>query len=324
MVEPLNLEANLRLSRALAAGLQPATGTRGTGTVTVTAVAGGADKVLQPNTYLLPVVGGKLRTELPYKVDRNPATVAANGTGGAWTVAPGATAIVAIKSNVGGAQHNQTAGTVFRFDPPLEDFEATATLDTNITDADDTDQLIKRVHFFEDLDGAGPNKDIFAAMLGQFPSAMIVWEGSAPAEGLTAGMRQGSTRVRRQGRVMRETFGIYIVAGRLETDHRRRRVGMLAVESATRLLTDRQCNDDGEGLSSIGAGVEIVSRQRFARSPKHYIYGITLRCNQTLQPIDSRTYSTWIATRIHGSLPGREAPEPTDELEIVDVTQSMT
>ena len=323
MPEPLTLNTIERLARALAAQLSQLFGTRSTGAVTVTADAG-ADKVLPPNTYLLPVVGGQLRSDLAFKTTRDPATVESNGTGGSWTVTGGGTASVGITSNVGGARHNLAAGTVFRFDPPIADFEPTATLDATMTDGSDAGRLVKSLAFFEDLDAANPNKDIFAAMLGNYPAVMLAWQDSEPAEGLTAGMRQGSTRVRRQGRIMRESFALYVVVGRLASDAKRRQDGLVILQAATRLVSDRQCNDDGEALSSVGAGVEVNGRQRFARGQKHYIYTTRIRCNQILQPIDARTYATWIASRIRASLPGREAPEPTDDLQVVDVTVSMT
>lgn len=322
MPEPLQLNTIERLARALAAQLTPLTGTRSTGEITVTADAGD-EKVLPPNTYLIPVVGGQLRSDLVFKTTRDPSTVAANGTGGSWTVTGGATASVGITSNVGGARHNLAASTVFRFDPPVDDFAPTATLDATMSDGSDASQLVKRIAFFEDLDGANANKDIFSSLLGNYPAILIAWEGGEPAEGLTAGMRQGSTRVRRQGRVMRESFSLYVVTGRLASDAKRRQEGLVILQAASRLLSDRQCNDDGEALSSIGAGVEINGRGRFARGQRHYIYLAQVRCNQILQPIDSREYATWIATRIRASLPGRDAPEPTTPLQVVDVTDPM-
>jgi hypothetical protein len=323
MTESLALNTIEKLGRAILAQLSPMCGVRSTGTVTVTADAG-ADKVLQPNTYLVPVIGGQERSDLVFKVTRNPATVNANGTGGAWTISGGATGSVAITSNVGGARHNLADGTTLRFSPEVEGFVATATLDAAMVDGADTGQLVKEVAFFEDLDAANPSKDIFASLLARFPALMLAWQSTEPAEGTTAGLRQGSTRGARRVRFMRETFSLYAISGRLEGDTKRRQEGLLILQAATRLLTDRQCNDDGEALSSVGAGVEIVNRDRLARGAKHYIYFLSLRVNQTLQPIDSRTFNTWITSAIAQALPGGEAPEPTGDLTVVDVEVDMT
>jgi hypothetical protein len=323
MSEPLTLNAIEQLGRALFAQLSSMTGARGTGTVSVTAKAGAPNKVLKANTYLLPVVGGQLREDLVFKVAPNPATLEPNGTGGDWTVAHGSVAPVAIKSNVGGARHNLAAGTVFRFDPIHTDFAETATLTANITNGADTSQLLKRVAFFEDLDSANPAKDIFSAKLGDYPAAMLVWQDSEPAEGLTAGLRQGSTRGARKVRFTRESFVLYVIVGRLSGDEKRRQEGLVVMQAITRLLSDRQRNIDGEQLSSIGAGVEVNQRTRLRRGEKHYIYAMRLRVNQVLEPIDERTFNAWITTTFAGTLPGRESPEPTADLQVVDVTEAM-
>lgn len=318
MTEPLTLNTIDRLARGILAQLTAMTGVRATGTITVTANAGAPDKVIQPNAYLMPIVGGQVRDDLVFKVDRNPAT-----TDGSWTVPHGTTASIAIKSNVGGARHNLTAPTTFRFDPQLTDFAATATLNATMTDGSDTGALVKSVGFFEDIDSANPEKDIFAAKFGNFPALMLVWQDSEPAEGLTAGLRQGGTRGARKVRFIRESFVLYPIAGRLQGDTFRRQEGLLVMQAATRLLTDRMRNIDGEQLTSIGAGVEILGRTRLRRGQKHYIYGVRLRVNQSLQPIDERSFTAWITTAIEASLPGRTAPEPTDDLTVVDVEDTM-
>jgi hypothetical protein len=299
------------------------TGVRGTGSISVTADAGGSDKVLSPNTYLLPVVDGQLRDDLVFKVAPNPATLAADGTGGDWTVAPGSVASVLVKSNIGGVRHNLAEGTLMRFNPPHEDFEAAATLDATITDASDVGQLVKSAAFFEDIDATNPEQDIFAAKLGEYPAIMLAWQDSEPAEGMTAGLRQGASRGARKVRFTRESFVLYVIAGRLMSDAARRQDGLLIMQGITRLLTDAQQNQDGEQLSTIGGGVEVNQRSRFRRGKQHYIYALRLRVNQTMVPIDTRTFNRWITTAFEGTLPGREAPEPVTPLTIVDAEVTM-
>jgi hypothetical protein len=318
MAQALRTNNIQKLARALFAQVSAATGVRATGAVTVTANAGAPDKVLDANTYLLPVVGGQLRDDLLFKVSRNPSS-----SDGSWTVPSGTSASVAIKSNVGGARHNLAEDTVFQFDPPISDFAQTATLDATMTDGSDSGIIARSVAFFEDIDSSNPSQDIFAAKLGAYPALMLVWQDTEPAEGVTAGMRQGGTRGARKVRFMRETYVLYPIAGRLEMDHSRRQEGLMLMEACTRLLSDRQTNIDGEILSAVGAGVDINGRTRLRRGPKHYIYGIQLRVNTVLQPIDERTFNEWNTTVIQGSLPGREAPEPTEPIEVVDVTEEM-
>jgi len=302
------------LGRALFAVLSPLTGTRATGAVSVTSPAGG---ILPPNTYLLPVVGGQLRDDLLYKTRRQSAAASD------WAVAAGVPTYVGITSNVGGAQHNLPAGTVFRFDPPLAGFDATATLDADMTDGASADQLVRRVAFFEDMDSTNPSKDIFAAKLGDYPALMLVWQDSEPVEGMTAGLTQGSTRGGRKVRFMRERFVLYVITGRLTGDGSRRQEGLTILQAATRLLSDRQQNADGEQLSYIGSGVEVNERTRLRRGERHYIYALRLRANSVLQPIDERTFQAWNHTDYGGALPGREAPEPTDPLTVLDALDPM-
>jgi hypothetical protein len=318
MTEPFTLNTIERLSRALFAQLSPITGVRATGTMTVT--AGEADAVVSPNSYLLPIVGGQQRDDLLFKVAPNPDTLA---SGGHWPVAAGTSASVGIKSNIGGARHNLAAGTGLRFDPRLGDFEPLGIVDADLTDGADTAQLVKRVAFFEDLDSADPGKDIFAAKLGEYPALMLNWIESEPVDGVTAGLRQGATRGGRKVRFTRESFVLYVIVGRLGSDSIRRQEGLLVMQAATGLLTDRQQNIDGEQLSSVAAGVEVNQRNRLRRGERHYIYAIRLRLNQTMTPIDERSFVPWIRTAYAGTLPGHEAPEPTADLLVVDVVDLM-
>lgn len=310
MAEPLILDSIEQLGRALLATLAPATGVRATGTVTAT--AGSAEVEIPRNSYLMPVVNGKMRDDLLFK------------TRASWTLAADATeAGIPIISNVGGARHNLPAGTVLRFDPVLEGVERDVTLDADMTSGSDSGQLIRTVGFWEELDLSAPSPDLFAAKIGD-SGAMLVWTQSDPVEGSMSGLRQGAARATRNARIWRESFVLYVVAARIASDNDRRQKGKLILQAVTRLLTDRHQNDDGEQLSTIGAGVEITNRARLGRSDKHYIYALTLRVNQTLEAgLSTREYLVWERTRYRGALPEREPPEPIQDLTIVDATDPM-
>lgn len=308
MPEPLTLNSIERLGRALFATLAPATGVRATGLVTVAGLAA----VLPANTYLIPVVGGQLRDDLLFKTRE----------ARAFSDAP---LSVAITSNVGGSRHNLPAGTVFRFNPPLDadSFAPTATLDADMLDGSDEGALIRRVAFYEDLDSASPSNDLFVSKIGD-RGVMLIWSKSEPAEGAMAGLRQGNNRAGRTRKFWREHFVLYVVVSRLTSDASRRQDGQVITQVITRLLTDRMQNDDGEQLSTVGGGVEITERARLGRSANHYIYGIQLRLNQTLEATpDGRVFAPWLRTSYGGALPGREPPEPIQDLVIVDVLDPM-
>lgn len=317
MAEPIALNTIEQLGRALFATLAPATGVRATGSVLVT--AGASDVSISPNTYLIPVVGGQLRDDLLFKTDRNPA----GDEAGDWVILAGDTGAVGIKSNVGGVRHNLPSGTLFRFSPPIDGVPPTATLAADMTNGSDEDQLIRRVAFFEDLDSASPSNDIFASKIGD-RGVMLVWAQSEPVEGAISSLRQGANRGSRQRRFWRESFVLYVVVSNLLGDGTRRQDGLIIVQAITRLLTDRLQNDDGEQLSTVGSGVEITDRSRLGRSAHHYIYGIRVRMNQTLEAtLDGRTFSPWLRTTYRGALPGREPPEPIQDLVIVDAKDTM-
>lgn len=310
MAEPLAFNTIEQLGRAVFATLAPATGIRATGSVTVT--GGAAELVLPANSYLLPVVDGQLRDDLVFK------------TADEWTVPPGvAEPGVTIKSNVGGIRHNLPADTVFRFNPPVDGIAATATLDADMTGGSDAGALIKRVAFFEDLDSASPSSDLFASKIGD-RGVMLIWTNSEPVDGAMGGLRQGANRATRSRKFWRESFVLYVVVTRLTGDSARRQEGQVIMQAITRLLTDRRQNDDGEQLSTVGGGIEITNRARLGRSASHYIYGVQIRANQTLEPAaDTRTFERWVRTNYVGALPGREPPEPIQDLEVVDATDPM-
>jgi hypothetical protein len=303
-----------RLGRALLAALTPITGTRATGTLTIT--AGAVPVSIPVNTYLLPVVGGMLRDDLVFKTTE------------ALELEAHEVGELAITSNVGGARHNLVALTPFRFDPPVflphaPTFEPGAKLDASMVDGSDEGALLRSVSVFEDVEEADPADDSFAAKMGDTPSVVLAWIESEPVDGVSAGLRTTSTRAARGKKFYRESFVLYVRAGHLGGDHFRRREGVVLVQAITSLLTDRMQNDDGEQLSMVGGGVEITSRAKLGRSTTSYLYGLRLRMSQVVERYDGRAFARWTATRITGALPGRPLPEPEEPIELVDDTVDM-
>jgi len=301
-----------RLSRAILAQLTPLTGERAEGVVRATGL--GAEVVVPANTYLVATVRGHKREDLLYK------------TAGDWTIpaVPGAFVDLPIVSNVGGHRHNQPNGTTFRFEPPIPGLEPTGTAIGAIAGGSNDGQLVKSVAIFEEIDSGNEQEDFFDSMLIDYPGVIVSWLTSEPAEGAQAGLRRGSTRGSRSVSFYRESFVLYVIVGRLASLGARRAEGQVIMQAATRLLSDRMQNDDGEQLSTVGAGVEIESRARLIRREKHYVYGVRLRTNQTAEArVDGREFAKWTKTRIQGAVPGREAPEPTTPLVIVDDTEEM-
>lgn len=312
MSDPIDIDQLELLARAIFGALAPITGVRATGLVTATALPGSVDAQLPKNTYLRPVVRGELREDLLFKTTE------------AWTQTPGTSeAGLPITSQLGGSRHNLPAGTVLRFDPVPPGFAPTVTLDAPMTDGSNAGAHLLSTAFFEDLDSTNPEADIFAALL-TVPALLLVWTRDEPMDGIAGGAGQGDTRRRRGVKSYRSNFIAYIVVGRLQGDTGRRREGILLMQMVSRLLTDRMQNDDGEQLSTFGSGVEITGRSRYRRDAKTYIYAVTFRVNQTLEKApDTRAFADWDRTHTRGALPGREAPEPTTPIDIVDALDDM-
>lgn len=315
----INFDAIGALARAVLAQLSPLTGTRATGTVTVTNATGAA-VTLQKNAYLLPVVGGELADDLVFKVAPAPG-MGPYGQGGDWTVPAGAAASVAVQSNLGGARHNLPAATVLRFDPPIAGLEETATLEADLVDGADADML-QRANYYELMEAGSLARDLHSGRLSQTPAAALIWTGSSPAEGRASGTNQGSTRVADGVRFFREAFELFIITSTLASDGKRRATGLTVLQAASRLLSDQQVNRDFERLASVGA-LEITGRSRFSRDEKSYVYTLQFRVNRILSRFDERTFTPWLRTHLRQDAPGREAPEPTTPLTMVDVTDPM-
>ncbi len=318
MATPVDFDALEAIARAILGQLAPLTGSRGTGTATVSNPTASAIS-LDPNMFLLPVVNDELADDLVFKVAANPATVLPYGKGGEWVVPPFSSLPVAVKSNLGGARHNLAEGTLLRFDPLPEGIDETATLDADITDgADRTGLCLRRAVYYEDLDAGAIERDIAAGRLSHLPGAMLVWTQSTPAEGRTAGTNQGSTRVADGIRMFTESYRLFVVSASLAGDRRRRGEGSRIMQAITRLLTDQQVTSDGEQLTAMGS-LEILNRSRFVRNEKHYVYAMTLRVNRVISRTDTRTFVPWLRTSLRQALPGRDAPEPTTPATVVDI-----
>jgi hypothetical protein len=325
---PIDHDVIEQLARATLAQLNPLSGDRGTGSVLVDNTAGGTDVSIDQNMYLLPVLGseagagkGELRDDLIFKTAPNAATALPHARGGAWVVPAGETLAVTIRSNLGGTRHNLKAGTTLYWDPPLPGVGPSVSLIADITDGAERASApkIARAAYYEGLDQTAIEQDLQGGRLSALPAVMLVWQQSAPAEGRTAGTNQGSTRAAAGVRFMSETFELYVIVGDHSSDKRRRGNGLRLLQAVTRFLSDQVQNTDGEYLATLGS-LEVLSRNRYSRDGRHYVYALTFRVMRTLNQVDFRSYTPWLQTHLQATLPGRESPEPTDPILLVDVT----
>jgi len=334
VTEPIDFDTIGQLGRALFAQLAPMSGSRATGTATLTNETG-SDVDVPAGTYLRPNVGGEAREHRLYKVAPNPATIS-SGTiasgqwcGGEWTIPASGSGSVSVQSNVGGAHQNLPAGSSFRFLRPVTGIAAAATLDAAITNGTNSSilvgpALLTRFVFWEQLTAGQSASEFFRAGAGSFPALLLVWTQSQTLQGRTSGGKQGSTRLARGDRAFRESFTAYIGTGLVGSAEQRREQGLVAMQTATRLLTDRQNNRDMEPLSTMGAGVEITNRSLAVAGQSHFIYSFEFELNTVLSKLEERTFGDWDVNAIQAKLPAGEAPEPTTPLTIVDVADDMS
>ena len=313
MYEDLTFNTLEALMRAIFAQLSPLTGTRASGTALVTATE---DVVLPRNAYLRPVIGGQVTEHRLFKVAPNPATLLRNGTGGGWEIADGASEPVSIVANVGGAEQNLPAGSHLVFDPPVAGVERRVELAAAISNGTNllgaAESPLRRMVFWQELRGERAASDFFRAQGGAFPALLMTWVSSSTLQGRTSGGQQGNTRLGRGDRAMRERFVCFVGSNKVDSASGRRNEAWIGMESATRLLSDRQVNDDGESLSAMGAGIEITSRDLAVAAPDHYIFSFEFEANQVMTKLDARAFERWETYHLEQLI---AQPQPEDEEE---------
>jgi len=300
-----------RLGRALMAQLSPLTGARAVGSARV--VATGGSVILPPNTYAIPVVDGAAHEELLVKVAFNPATESEHKLGGEWLVDPSAEpdgTLVDFVANTGGAIYNFPAGSRLVFSPPVAGLEPSA--DVAAAFVGGVEGQVKQVVVFDDIQTAAEEIALFQAKVRAVPALVLAWMQSAPVEGRSSGLSQGGSRKGRGVRAYFETWALYVIAADSTGEEARRRGALDIMEAARALLTDRKRSDDGELLSAMGTGIDILSSVRLKpRRESAARFLTTFRTVAMLEATDGRTFVPWELTRIESFVEASaDNPEP--------------
>jgi hypothetical protein len=260
------------------ATLQPATGDRASGPVTLT--ASGADVTVPRNTFAMPIIDGHRRPDLLLKTGEGP------NEDGSWTVTSGGTAVTFI-SNIGGVRHNIPINTRISFDPPLIGLVSTLpTADSAFTGGTDPTVFgtIKDMVIYENLDGPNFQIDLRRSAVTRFPCVLVTWMNTEPADGTTISQTHRATRSNRFG-VLKE-----------QSDHSRRHEGLEIIDTMAGLLTDRQSVDESPFSNPGGVQIRQIIRDISPENDyqKMYIYSLMLSTERNLQQTDSRVYSDWL------------------------------
>lgn len=291
-------------ARALMATMQPATGTRSSGSVLVTATAG-QSVVVPRNRYAIPVVGGSARPDLMVKAANNPAT-----EDGSWTATDAGTAINFI-SNLGGARHNLPDTTVLLFDPPLDNVASAVVTGGAFAGGADSTAFgaLRDLVMAEQLSGPQLTTDLARSPIKRFPSAIVTWQDVQPADGSTVVQQnRGAARVGTRRILAKATYRISIISSRADSAHARRHEGLYAVDQVARLVSDRQAVDGRECVSNP-SGVQILQMLREFQPGadlylKFFIYHLVVACTVTIEQIDTRSYNDWLLTLLNVDKPG--------------------
>jgi hypothetical protein len=277
-------------ARNIMAILQPATGDRSSGPVTLT--ASGGDVTVPKNTFAMPIVNGTRRADLLLKVGEGP------NEDRSWTVTSGGTAVTFV-SNIGGIRHNIPINTQISFDPPLSGLISTVpTADSAFTGGTDPTVFgtIKDMVIYEHFEGANFGIDLKRSGIKKFPCVIISWTNTEPADGTTISQTERPTRANATGVLYKDTFNLAIVSSKDQSDHSRRHEGLEIVDTMARLLTDRRGVDNSPVSNPGGIQIRSIIREDGPEDiyQKFYIYDMLLSTERNLQQLDSRVYNDWL------------------------------
>lgn len=285
------------MGRAFMSQLSVLMGARASGTAIVKAKQGAGPQQLLPNTYCYAIVKGTAQLAAPYKVAFNPATLEAHQQGGAWLV-PESGAEVSFTCALGGAQYNFPAPAELVFAPGPAEIEERCEVTAPGFSGGDAGP-VKQIVVYDDFTSADQAKGVFEARLGAFPAIMLAWMNSTPIEGRTAGISQGATRKARGVRAYFENWTMYVIASTSKSGEHRRAEGLAIMEAARAVLGDHHRNVDGEMLSNMGTGVEIMTSTRLPKTESSRVFSTTMRAVSVRKRLELRgPWTPWDWTRI--------------------------
>jgi hypothetical protein len=313
------------LGNALCAQLWPLTGNRSTGTAVVTAT--GADVVIPANSYGFPVLDGEANQQMLLKVAHNPVTRGPHQTGGHWTVTSAGTPIQ-FKSNVGGLKMNIAAGSLIRFSPPIPGLASDVVVQApGFTGG--TNGLVLDVRQYDDIGTPDQARAMLQGKLGNYPALVLAWLKSTPIEGRTAGVAQGSTRQGRDARAYFENFILYVISSNAGSGELRRAIALNLKDAVIDLLNDYKRNFDGEVLTAMGTGVEVLDSNRVPKIEQATTISMALRTIAVSTKTNRVSYSPWLRTRYRSYVAAEPAevegdpPVHADDLELSDPIDPM-
>lgn len=254
-------------------------------------------------------------------VTPNPATLDADGNGGFWDVTD-AGALVNVESVQGGLRVNQPAGTVYRWDDPIDGIEPISSTPTGLSGGDFGGELGGRLRFvgqykqFAKLDA----ETLFRAQAYDFPAAVLSWESSQPSDGpMQSSPGPRTTRVGSLRMIWRHVWALFLITSRQDTAGQRRREGERLRDDALEILSD--CVSARGLWVSMSPGIEVLESRVFGISPTSYVDVVRFATHIVIRHRPApAVYNPWETTRITVS---KAAAPPSPAISLGDVKVDM-
>lgn len=305
--------AIFRMKWATLSCLSVLTGERSSGSILALAdpAAGAGPFYVPANTYLVPrIVSGTGSSSTEF--DRMTKTGAEASVDP--VTSPSGTAIP-ILSAQGGVRQNLPAGTVLEWypEPPVGLLPTVVCAGGTTGGTNDTSQTgLARVVTLEGLGTGATAAQIWKAGAGQFPAAVVAWEGSD--EGRVLGTGAGQVLKRHQ-------LKVFVIVTRLDGNQRRQDQGELLLSAIEAELSYR-AEVDGEIFSSPPTHPGALGR--LALDPASLVYTYSFGINHVTSTSERRAFAQWLKlrTRIQTTDDGIIQP-PADPIVVVDDTRDM-
>jgi hypothetical protein len=264
-------------ARAIMACLQPLTGTRATGSVTVNAVPG-PSAVLPGGSYGAPVIGGSIRYDRLVKAAPNPDNLAG------WPVTTGT--VVPCFTNIGGGDQNIPAGTSIRWFPVATGIEPASVTPAGLTGGTPNESFagVAQLVFFEEIK-PGQGGNVLKGGLSRFPAVVLAWDGSGKAQFVGRGQW-----------VQQQLWSLYVIVSRVDADPQRRVQGLTILDAIEDYLWGRQMVD-GTGFSTPN-GAQFERRLAMPIDPSFYVYRAQVTTKRSVRRFEPRTFSPWLRTKL--------------------------
>jgi hypothetical protein len=270
------------------AAIQPLTGDRSSGTITVTAT--GADVSLSMGTWAYPIVGGQVQTDRIFKAEEGP------NADKSWTITSDGVDVDFI-SNVGGEKHNVSDLTQFVFLPPLSGIDSAVASGAFSGATNPTFYGgIKETFVFEHVNGPAQQIDIERMKLRGTPAVIVVWNSSEPSDGVMSSSNNPGSHCRgRFSSSFRELLTMVIIVSKSYNEAARSEEGLYIMDKIARYLNRRQSADGCLISSPSPIMVQTRNRVSIPKEPyqKHYIYSVTFSIENAYTMTDDRSYSDW-------------------------------